>query len=217
MSKKLVIIGGGGKGGPIASCIEYNKINYDDNEYVVYGFLNDVESQEINGYPVLGKINEYEKLLNDPDVYFVFAIHLVKNNIKADELFKTFKIPKDRYATIVHRSAVIAQGAILEPGVVVLAQAYVSNAHLKLGTLVMAGVIVGHDAVVGPLAFLSVGCIVGSRTRIGRSAFISLGAKIVELNEVEDFAIVAAGAVVISNVPTKTVYGGVPAKFMREI
>ena len=217
MNKKLVIIGGAGKGGPIAACVEHNRNHYGDNEYQVFGFLNDFEKENINGYPVLGKISAYKTFLSDPEIFFVFAIHQVQDNFAADKLFHTLNIPIDRYATIIHKSVVILADAIIEPGVVILAQSYISSSHLKTGTMVMPGVIVGHDAKIGPLAFLSLGSIIGSFAQIGRSAFIGMGANVIELSIVEEFAIVAAGAVVNSKVPAKTIYGGIPAKFLKDV
>lgn len=217
MAKKLIIMGGAGKGGPIAACVEHNRQYYNDLEYEVYGFLNDIVKESINGYPVLGKISDYEKFLSDPDVYFSFAIHLVKKNFVADSLFHSLKIPTERYATIIHKSSVIVQGATIEPGVVILPQCYLSRCHIKTGTLILSGTMIGHDATVGPLALLSLGCNIGSVTNIGQSAFIGMGANIVEFSKVGDFAIVAAGAVVNSIVPTKTIYGGIPARYLRDV
>jgi acetyltransferase EpsM len=217
MPKKLIIIGGAGKGGPIASCVEHNRSHYNDLEYEVYGFLNDVEKETINGYPVLGKISDYLNFLEDPEVYFIFAIHLVQNNFVADQIFHSLKIPTTRLATIIHKSSVIFQGAIIEPGVAIMAKCYLSKCHIKTGTVFLAGSNVGHDSTIGPLAFISFGCNIGSLTTIGRSAFLGMGSNILEQNDVEDFAIVAAGAVVNSIVPTKTIYGGVPAKYIRDV
>ena len=41
MSKKVVVIGGEGNGGVIASCIEDNRNRYNDDEWEVVGFIND--------------------------------------------------------------------------------------------------------------------------------------------------------------------------------
>ena len=124
---------------------------------------------------------------------------------------------KERYATIVHPTAIIRRQAILDPGVCVLANAYVAGVHLKFGTMVMIGVIISHDAEIGPLAYLSTGCLVGSSAKIGRSSSVSLSASVIEENNVGDFAVVAAGALVNCDVPEGSIYAGVPAKFIRMI
>ena len=42
-NKKVIIIGGEGNGGVVASCIEDNRSRFGDNEWKVEGFLNDFE------------------------------------------------------------------------------------------------------------------------------------------------------------------------------
>ena len=217
-SKKLIIIGGEGKGGPVVACIEHNREHYKDYEYEIFGFLNDFEEGSIAGFPVLGKTRDYINFLSDEDVFFVFAIHMIGKNRIAESLLNKLGIPQEKFATIIHKSVVIAYGVIIEPGVVVLAQSYVSpNAHLKFGTLIMAGAIICHNAEIGPLAYISIGAIVGSYAKIGKAASISMGANVIEKNEIGDYAVVAAGAVVNSDVPSETIYGGIPAKLIRKI
>lgn len=216
-SKQLIIIGGRGKGGAIAGCVNHNRDYYQDYEYEVKGFLNDTETGKICGYPVVGKTRDYQKFLDDHNVYFVFAIHLIGQNKVADQLFRELRIPIDRLATIVHKSVIILDGAILDPGVVVLAQSYISFAHLKFGTMVMVGSMVSHDAEIGPLAYLSTGCVIGSCVNIGRSSSIGMSANVIEENNIGDFSVIAAGAVVNCNVPDKEIYGGIPAEFIKMI
>ena len=52
MNKKVIIIGGEGNGGVIASCIEDNRNRYNDLEWEVAGFINDFET-EVDGFPVI--------------------------------------------------------------------------------------------------------------------------------------------------------------------
>ena len=47
MSKKVLIIGGEGNGGVIASCIEDNRNRFGDHTYEVAGFINDFEKGKI--------------------------------------------------------------------------------------------------------------------------------------------------------------------------
>ena len=216
-SKQLIIIGGKGKGGAVVGCVELNRDDYQDYEYEIMGFLNDHAEGSICGYPVLGKIADYKKHLHDKNIYFFYAIHLIGRNRISDNLFSLLEIPLDRYATIVHKTAIIRKQAILDPGVCVLANAYVAGVHLKVGTMVMIGVIISHDADIGPLVYLSTGCLVGSSVKIGRSSSVSLSASIIEENNIGKYAVVAAGAIVNCDIPDGSIYAGVPAKFIRMI
>jgi len=74
MDKKVIIIGGEGNGGVVASCIEDNRSRFNDSEWVVAGFLNDFEKgKTILGYPVLGGTDDIEKFIKE-DYYFMYAI-----------------------------------------------------------------------------------------------------------------------------------------------
>ena len=61
------------------------------------------------------------------------------------------------------------------------------------------------------------GSVVGSMVTLGDSVSVGMGANIIENSVVGDYAVVAAGAVVNGNVPAESIYGGVPAKFIRKI
>jgi UDP-3-O-[3-hydroxymyristoyl] glucosamine N-acyltransferase len=101
-------------------------------------------------YHVIRRISDYGKLLDDPNNYFIFAIHQVQHNFTTDGPFESLKISVERCATVIHRSCVILEGAIIEPSFVILGQSYVSKSHIRMGTLIMPGVIVSQDAVIGP-------------------------------------------------------------------
>ena len=162
MSKKVVIIGGEGNGGVIASCIEDNRNRYNDTEWEVVGFVNDFD-ETVNEYPVIGKMADLLRLIAETDYYFSWAIHLVGRNPKTVEMFKAVAIPDNRLATIVHKSAFVAPNAVLEPGCFVMAGSYVGpGAHLGKCTLIMANCSIGHNITTGPLCHCSVGTIIVS-------------------------------------------------------
>jgi acetyltransferase-like isoleucine patch superfamily enzyme len=56
-----------------------------------------------------------------------------------------------------------------------------------------------------------------SSVRIGKNVWIGANATICPGVSIGDGAVIAAGAVVTGDVPKNTVYGGVPAKFIKEI
>ena len=51
---------------------------------------------------------------------------------------------------------------------------------------------------------------------IGHHCWIGTGATILQGVKIGDGAVVAAGAVVTKDIPAKTVWGGVPAKYIRD-
>jgi acetyltransferase EpsM len=117
------------------------------------------------------------------------------------------------FATLVHRSAVVAPsarlgaGCIVSPGVVI-------GAHTVIGEHVILnrGVLVGHHTRVGSCVTLSPAANIAGCAEIGDGAYVGMGATVVDRRTVGAGALVAAGAVVVRDVPDAVRVQGVPAR-----
>lgn len=217
MSKKVVIIGGEGNGGVIASCVEDNRRRFSDDEWEVVGFVNDYE-KEVCGYPVLGGTNDVSKLLENPEYYFMWGIHMIGRNILTEKVFRKVALPDDRLATIVHRSAFVAESAVLEPGVFVMSNCYVGpQSTIGKCSLMMSNSLIGHNTIVGPLCHFSVGSITSSYISIGLCSDVTLGARVIEKRKIGNFAVAGAGSVVTKDIPDYEIHVGIPAKFLKRV
>jgi acetyltransferase EpsM len=217
-SKKVIIIGGEGNGGVVASCIEDNRNRFKDYEWEVAGFLNDFErGKKINGYPVLGGTDDIEKFLQE-DYYFSFAIHMIGRNVKSEEVYESMNIPEDRLATIVHKTAFIADNATLEPGVFVMSNSYIGPAaHIGKCCLIMANALIGHNTTVGHCCHFSAGSITSSYVKIGKFSDVTLGARVIEKVTMGDYAVAGASALVTKDISDFEIHVGTPAKFMKKV
>jgi len=113
----------------------------------------------------------------------------------------------------VHPAATIAESAELGGGVDVLAGVVVgADAVLKENVLVNTHAVVEHDAVVGDHVHVAVSAAVLGGATIGAGAFIGSGAVIREGIRIGEAAVVAAGAVAARDVPDGVVVMGIPAK-----
>lgn len=218
MSKRVIIIGGEGNGGVVASCIEDNRKRFNDLEYEVAGFLNDFEKgKNINNYPVIGGTDEAVKFVED-DYYFVYAIHMIGRNILTEQVFNKLEVPKERYATIVHKTAFVADNAMLEPGVFVMSNCYVGpSAYIGQCSLLMANSLVGHNTKVGKLCHFSVGSITSSYVNIGNASDVTLGAKVLEKRKIGNYAVAGANSLITHDIPDKEIHVGSPAKFLKYV
>lgn len=216
MSKKVLIIGGDGHGSVIASCINDNRNKIPDYEFEVAGFINDYETH-IDNYPVLGNTNEIKNLVTK-DYYFAWGIHLIGRNVLTYNTFKRMNIPPDRLVTIVHHSAFIGEGVILDPGVLVMAHTYIGpRTQIGLGSMVKANVCIGHDVTCGPLCHFAMGAIVGSFTQIGTCSDVALGSVTLEKVKIDNFSMLGAHSLLTHNIPEGQIYIGSPAKYFRDI
>lgn len=214
-SKKVVIIGGEGNGGVIASCIEDNRNRYDDYEWEVAGFINDFE-KEVDGFPVIGKIEDIPHLLESTDYFFSWAIHLVGRNYKTASMFEALNIPEDRLATIVHKSAFIGKGATLCPGAFIMYNSYIGpNAHIGKCSLVMANCSIGHDTYIDDICHCSVGAIMTGYSKLEYCSDLAVGATLIAYKVVGKYSMVAANALGTHDVPEGEIWAGTPAKLLK--
>lgn len=218
MSKKVIIIGGEGNGGVVASLIEDNRKRFGDDEYEVAGFINDFEKgKSINNYPVLGGTDDINIFL-EQDYYFIYAIHMIGRNVLTEEVFNKMNIPKHRFATLIHKSAFIANNATLEPGVVVMSNTYIGPmAHIGQCSLVLANALIGHNTTVGKLCHFSVGSITSSYVNIGDVSDVALGARVLEKRTLGKYAVAGANALVTRDIPDYEIHIGSPASFLKKV
>lgn len=217
MIKKVIIIGGEGNGGVVASCIEDNINRFGDNEYEVFGFLNDIDKGEISGYPVLGGTGDVHKFV-DEGYYFMYAIHMIGRNVLSEKLFLKCNIPDSKLATIIHKTAFVAPSAIIEPGCLIMSNCYIGPAaHIGKCTLVMANSMIGHNTTVGMLCHFSVGSITSSYINIGKVSDVTLGARILEKKKIGNYAVAGAGSLVTKDIPDFEIHIGSPAKYYKKV
>lgn len=217
MSKKLVIVGGEGNGGVIASCIEDNRSRYNDYEWEIVGFINDYEESVCN-YPVIGKLSSIKHLIETTDYFFIWGIHLVGRNILTEKLFRQANIPHDRLATIIHKSAFIAQTAFLESGVFVMANSYVGpGARIGCSSLIMANCSIGHNIEMAPLCHCSVGSIMTGYSKMGLCSDLAVGSTLLAHKTIGNFAMLGAASLATHDIPDLEIHVGCPATFLKHI
>jgi len=212
---KIVIIGGRGNGTVVASTIEDCRKTGQNIECV--GFLNDNET-EINGYPVLGCItnNAIENLPSD--YKFIFAMSNIKQAAERYEMLQMLGIERERFATIIHPTAVVSDKATLGFGVVLMPLTLVSP-DVTLGdhTQLYAQSFVGHDTNVGEMVFVANNASVGGRITISKGAHIGSNSSIVERLHIGEFSIVGLGAVVLQDVAPYEKAVGNPARIIGKV
>ena len=143
---------------------------------------------------------------------------MIGRNIKSEEVFLKMNIPKKRFATVVHKTAFVADNAILEPGVFIMSNCYIGPAT-KIGMccLIMANSIIGHNTTVGPLCHFSVGSITSSYVEIGRVSDVTLGARVLEKRKIGNYAVAGASSLVTKDIPDYEIHIGSPAKFYKRV
>ena len=211
--KKLIIIGGFGNGTVVQSTVE--DINAVHPQWNIVGFLNDRETEPINGVPVLGKITKelVADLLLDPDIFFIYTLISVKLNHKFIHKLLDLEIPTDRFATLIHPTAVISKfakighGTVIQPLVVVGPNTTIGN-HVQI----YAQVLVGHGAHLEDYSYVANNACIGADVVLKEGAYLGTNATTLEFVTLGKWSVTGIGSVVLKDVPDYAKVVGNPTR-----
>jgi sugar O-acyltransferase (sialic acid O-acetyltransferase NeuD family) len=168
------------------------------------------------GYTVIGRQNELNDLISQ---YGRFS-----GIITIGDNYSRFIVYKDlmsqnidfEFINAIHKSAIIAK-----------------SAKLGVGLLIMAGVIINSDSIIGDFAFLSTGAqlehdgkmkkfshlsagsITGGKVTIGEFSTITLGVTILDRINIGDNVVIGSGSLVLKDIPSNVLAYGNPCKVIR--
>lgn len=202
MGESVIIIGASGHGRVIADIV----VKSGDK---VKGFLDDAENlpDNILGFPVLGKIQDFEKYLQ---YSFIIAIGDEKIRENIDIRLNS----KVRWYTAVHPTAVISSlGVTVGAGTVVMANAVINScACIGRHCIINTAAVVEHDNEISDFVHLSPGVTLAGTVKVGMRTHIGVGAVVRNNIEICQDSIVGAGATVVKDITLPGVYIGVPAE-----
>ena len=198
----------------IASCLKSNQSRGFNTDVELMGYINDYETS-IGGLPVIGRTADILRLAGE-GYHFCWAIHLICRNKATHEAFERMNIPEQSLYTIVHHTAEVEEGCVLEPGCSVMAHTYIGpNCRIGKGSMVKPHASIGHDVVSGPLCHFARGSITGSHVNIGICSDVALGATILETRNIGNYAMAGARSLITKSIPDGEIHIGSPAGFMR--
>lgn len=204
MSKSVVIIGASGHGKVIADII----VNSGDK---VLGFLDDaddVQGKKIIGFPVLGKIADYD---NYRDCEFVIAIG---NPYIREKISNELPV---KWYTAIHPTAVISSLDVeIGEGTVIMANAVVNpSARIGKHCIINTGAIVEHDNILEDFVHLSPNVTLAGIVKVGKSTHIGAGSCTKQVLNIASDCIIGAGSVIVKDITESGTYVGVPARKIK--
>jgi acetyltransferase EpsM len=205
----IVVIGEGGHSKVIQDIITAV------NDYKIVTILDDkYEDVQKRAGIFYGPISAVSSIINEyKNIKFIVAIG---NNQFRSEIVNRIGLSKERFATLIHPTAIISPTARIGEGTVVMPNCVI-NANTEIGkhVIINTGAIVEHDnhisdyAHISPNATLTGNVTVGEGTHIGASATVIPGIKIGE------WSIVGAGSTVIRDIPPFSKAVGSPTRFIN--
>ena len=207
----LVIVGAGGFARETAQAV------HDAGSYELLGHLDDnpdLHGREVDGVLVLGGCDRVHSLA---ETRVVICVGNPTDYAARARLVRRLGLPADRYATLIHPTAVVSATSEVGPGSVLLAHC-VLTAAVRVGAhvAVMPHAVLTHDDVVEDYVTITSGVRLGGGVRLEQGAYVGSGALVREGTTVGAWSQIGMGSSVLGDVPPGEVWVGSPARRLRE-
>jgi sugar O-acyltransferase (sialic acid O-acetyltransferase NeuD family) len=189
-----------------------------EHKYKIVGLVDSkaVIGSRLYGYEVVGRQENIVQLMNTYDVGA--GLITIGDNYSRKYVRDCIVsiAPQFRFINAIHPTVSIGR-----------------NVKLGKGVVMMAGVIVNPDSIVGDFCFLntgaqlehncimeefaqlSAGSITGGKVRIGKYSAITLGVTIIDRINIGENTVVGSGSLVLNDLPDNVLAYGSPAKVIR--
>lgn len=206
MTRDLLLVAAGGLAREVLAAVRTRGAER------VVGYLDDqvhLHGSVIDGVAVLGGL---EDAVVRADVSFVVCAGRGRARESIVARLEEMGIGPERFATVVHPGVVVPEGSSVGAGSILLA-GVVLTAGVQVGAHVVAmpNVTLTHDTVVADFATLCAGVSLGGGVVVGRSAYVGMNVSVREHVRIGERAIVGMGAALLSDVPDRETWAGVPA------
>ena len=215
MITKIVIIGASGFGREVLWTIK--DCNKQSKKYEVLGFIDDDKSlwgKVIDEYRVLGGL-EWFSTESKENIECVIGI---SNSTTRRKIAEKLSDQKIIFSTIIHPSVIysksvsIGQGTIIQAGSIITIDVDIGDhVHMNIDSTV------GHDSKIGDFVTINPGVNINGNTTIGNDTFVGTGTVMNQKLKIGNNSIIGAGTVLLEDVPSFSMYVGVPGKMKKNL
>lgn len=207
--ENIVIIGAGGFGREVKVLID--AINQTKKAYQFLGFYDDGIEKDtiINNFPVLGNINDINKIPKKTAVVLGIGDPTIKHKIVSSIQNESVYFP-----TLIHPSVIISDGFVSIGNGSVICAGTIITCNITIGSFVTLNLLctVGHDSIIGDFSSFMPSVNISGDVIIEKKVYVGTGAKIINQLTIGESTIIGAGAVVSKTLPKKCTAVGIPAK-----
>ncbi len=210
--KNIAIAGAGGFGREVKTIID--SINQIVKEYEFIGFFDDGVSigSIVNGFPVLGGIEE----INNITEPLALAIAIGDPKVKR-KVVKKITNPLISYPTLIHPNVLVSSDGIeIGEGCIICGGTIITcNIIIEKFVILNLSCTVGHDTIIEKFSSFMPAVNISGEVIIREGVYVGTGTKIINQVEIGENAIIGAGAVVAKSLPPNCTAVGIPAKAIK--
>jgi len=209
MKQELIIIGGGEHAGVLIDTAMAQPETWN-----VIGFVDQMPCEEtILRFKIkkLGSDEDLDTILNNhPKAKLVIGVGDVS---RRNKIISSLSFSEDRWANLIHPSAIIASNVKLSHGVAVLSRVIIQTGTvINEHAIVNNGVVIEHDVFIGKNTHIGSGAVIGGGCNIGNNCTVGLGARIRDHVSIGSGVTAGMGSVVVTDLPENETVVGVPAR-----
>ena len=200
--KDIAVFGVGGFGREVLTLIQ--NINNVTPTYNILGFFDDghEKGEIVNGYPVLGRMEELS--IGSPITRKKIVEEIHNDNVS--------------FPTLIHPSVIIGDSNFVKIGQGCLICASViltTNITIKDFVILNLQCTIGHDVVINDYAAFMPSCNISGEVTIEEGVYCGTGVRVINQITVGKFAVLGAGAVAVESIPEHSTAVGVPARVVK--
>lgn len=193
----MILYGAGGHADVVYDCIRSQgmdvKLVFDDD-------------QSIHSFYGLEVVSRYDERLQSHEK----LILSIGSNRTRFILSNTIK---HNFGIAIHKTAYVANNAVIEEGAMILAKAIVQvNSRIGKHTIINSGAIVEHNSEISDLAHVGPGAVICGDVAVGTGVLVGANATILPGINIGEWSVIGAGAVVLENVQKNSTVVGNPAR-----
>ncbi len=141
------------------------------------------------------------------------ALNHIDRNVWFEEAIKNGMVPKTLISKLayIHSTASIGDGAVVYPGVKIMA-----NVKIGLNCIILPNVVINHDSVIGDFSIINSSCVVNGEVKIGHNTYLGSLSAIKEKINITPKTTIGMFSNVLSDIKEQGLYYGNPAKFINK-
>jgi sugar O-acyltransferase (sialic acid O-acetyltransferase NeuD family) len=203
MKKKLIIFPFNGNALEAYDCLgnNFELVCFVDDEVSKYGHY--------DGIPITSR----KAIEEHPDALILAVPGSPTSYKKRKEFIDSLNIPTERFATVIHPNASVSKLASIGFNTLIMAGVVVtSNAVIGNNVCILPNSVVHHDSIVGDYTLIGSGVVIAGGTHVKQNCYVGSRSSLINGISVGEFTLVGMGSNVVSSVEANSVIIGNPAK-----